>query len=156
MKKLFVMMCLALATTGVFAEKGDVWLGVNACYNLDSSFKNFGVGAKAQWEFIDKFRLEPSFNYFLEANGFKRMEGNLNLHYLFNLGKKDFNIYPLAGFSFKNNKYDYKEDWERGIDPNLGGGIEVPLASWVKLSGECKWYYLNDYPAVLVGLSFGL
>ena len=64
MKKLMLIGCMLLASVAMFAQKGTMGVGLNLNYGLHSDFKNLGVGAKYQYEFIDHLRGEASFNYY--------------------------------------------------------------------------------------------
>lgn len=105
MKKLFVIACMMLASTAMFAQQGTTSVGVNALYGLHSDYKNFGIGAKVQYEFIESFRGEASFNYFLKKDGLTMWDANLNLHYLIPIAD-NLKIYPLAGLTLLGSKID--------------------------------------------------
>ena len=72
MKKFMLLfvaaMCVAVtSTTQVQAqEKGDMAAGVQFALGTGDSFTNVGLGAKFQWNVIDRLRLEPSFNFFFK------------------------------------------------------------------------------------------
>ena len=67
MKKLFLMLCVALVSVGAFAQKGEQRVGLNLNYGTEVA--NVGLGAKYQYGLTDAIRLEGGFDYF-----FKRME----------------------------------------------------------------------------------
>lgn len=126
MKKLFmVAIILMVGVSAVMAQKNVKAVGLNL--NYGSEIKNLGIGAKFQYGITDAVRGEASFNYFLEKDGLKMWDGNVNLHYLFNVDEK-INVYPLVGLSYTN--------WSNG-------GSEPPV--YRDLNDNGKWD--SDEPA---------
>jgi len=160
MKRIILMMCVALMSVGAFAEKNDAWVGVEGRYNLDSH-KNVGIGGKVQWECLKNIRLGASAVYYMKKNDYQNFDAQLSAQYLINLGKENFNFYPMAGGAYRYEKYDYtsgntvKTDDNNAFDVLVGAGIEYPISDNVKINAECIYYYLDNF-TVGVGISVKL
>ena len=164
---------MMLASTSVFAEQGDMWFGVNANYALHKDYKNFGVGARLQWEFIDNLRAEPFFNYYFKKDYLSFWEAGINVQYLLNLGQSGFNLYPLAGIGVLGAKYSTPSfkgsvgnvSWDvegvstsnEKIDANFGLGIEYPIANGFKVFAEGKYRIRKNFncPVISAGVAIG-
>lgn len=100
MKKLILTLVVALVSACSFAQvKGDKAVGVNLSYGTEIS--NLGIGVKGQYNFTDNIRGEASFDYFLEKDGLKMWDINVNAHYLFPITDK-IKVYPLVGLTYAN------------------------------------------------------
>lgn len=168
MKKLLMIAVMFLSSTAMFAEQGDMWVGANANYGMHSDYKNLGIGAKIQWEFMDNIRVEPSFNYYFKKDLCTMYDVNINGHYLINAG--GLTIYPLAGVTLLGTKvtvpainvmgYNTPEvsasDSNLGL--NVGGGVEFPISDGIKLNAEFKYQIVKDWnrPVISVGAAFAL
>lgn len=160
--------CMMLMGMAAFAQQGSTWVGANANYGMHSDYKNFGVGAKVQYEFIDNVRAEASGNYFFKKDYCTMWDVNLNLHYLIPVG--GCKIYPLAGLSLLGTKVEIPEmvimgyktgggsasDSDFGL--NLGAGVEFPLSDGIKLNFEGKYQIVKDWnrPVISAGIAFAL
>ncbi len=164
MKKYFMILCVALMSVNAFAQKGSLWAGVDGKYSLNDE-KNVGIGGKLQWQCLDHLRLEANAAYFLEKNDFQFIDTQLKAQFLINLGKENFNFYPMAGGVFRHEQRDYVS--QNGISGNnksetddvfnivVGAGIEFPLSQRLKLNVECNYIYL-DYTTLSLGLALRL
>ena len=158
MKKILFTFVMLLVGMTSFAQQGSTWVGANVNYGMHSDYKNFGVGAKVQYEFIDNWRAEASFNYFFKKDYCTMWDFNLNVHYLIPVGS--LNIYPLAGFTLLGNKVEVlgvsHSDSDFGF--NAGAGIEFPITDGIKLNFEGKYQYVKDWdrPVLSVGVAFAL
>ena len=74
-------------------------IGVNVSL-ATGDIGTIGFGAKAQYRFIDQFRGEASFNYFLKKDYVSSWDVNLNFHYLIPVANS-IKVYPLAGVTYK-------------------------------------------------------
>jgi outer membrane protein X len=159
MKKYLMIVCMMLVSTAMFAQKGTTGVGVQANYGMHSDYKNFGIGAKVQYEFIDNWRGEASADYFFKKDNLSQWDVNLNLHYLFHVGS-NVTIYPLAGFSLMESKVSAGgvsvSDSDFGF--NVGGGVEFPISDAIKFNVEAKYQYINDFdrPVLSAGVVFAL
>lgn len=172
MKKLLMVAVMMLASTSMFAEQGDMWVGASANYALHSDYKNFGIGARLQWEFIDNFRAEPFFNYYFKKDYVSMWEAGVNAQYLINLGKDGFNVYPAVGIGVLGAKVtvpggSYSSSGvtvtvsessasDQHIDFSFGAGIEYPVSETIKVFGEAKYRVCKDYncPVIAAGVAF--
>jgi len=152
--------CMMLASTAMFAQKGSMWVGGNLNYGMHSDYKNLGIGAKAQWEFMDNIRVEPSFNYYLKKDYCSMWDVNLNGQYLFGLGDSGFKVYPLAGICILGTKVEVAGVSASNSDfgVNVGGGIEYPIAAGIKVNAEAKYQIVKDWnrPVLSLGIAFAL
>lgn len=135
-------MCVAVtSTTQVQAqEKGDMAVGAQFALGTGDSFTNVGLGAKFQWNVIDRLRLEPSFNFFFKKDFVSMWDLNANVHYQFPVAAK-VDLYPLAGLSVLGAKASVlgfsTTDTEIGL--NLGGGVDFDLSDKLVLNVEAKY-----------------
>lgn len=181
MKKLFVLMSfIALGTSSVFAQKGEKSVGVN--FNYATEISNVGIGAKFQYSITDAIRTEASFDYFLEKDGLKMWDINLNAHYLFPVADK-FKIYPLVGLTYSNwnigseeiyawSDDNGNEEWDEGEERydgeyegsgstgkfgvNLGAGAEYAITDRLNINFEIKYQLISDFNQAVfaVGLAY--
>ena len=105
MKKIFMIAVMALATLTVSAQDKPFAVGINASYGLNKDYKNFGVGAKFQYSFVESFRAEASGNYFFKKDYMKMWDANVNLHYLIPIGES-LKVYPFVGVTVLGAKVD--------------------------------------------------
>ena len=158
MKKLLMIAFMALMSTTMFAQQGATWVGANVSYGLHSDYKNLGVGAKVQYEFIDHFRAEASGNYFFKKDYCTMWDVNLNVHYLIPAG--GLTIYPLAGVTLLGSEVEVMgvKASDSNLGLNLGGGVEFPLTEAIKLNIEAKYQIVKDWdrPVISAGVAFAL
>lgn len=140
-------------------------IGVNVTYGTEVGSVGFGV--KGQYRFIDQFRGEAAFEYFLKKDNVSAWDVNVNLHYLIPVAN-NLKVYPLAGVTYMRTIYDYGttvnnvlSDWERLIvslgggsssesstsdghfGANLGAGIEYDLSDSWKIGFETKYQIIG-------------
>ncbi|MDO4159270.1 MAG: porin family protein [Prevotellaceae bacterium] len=175
MKKIILMAICAIMSLSTYAqEKGDIAAGVNVSYG--SEIKSVGIGVEGQYNITDKIRTELGFDYFLEKDGLKMWDLNLNFHYLIPLSES-FKIYPLVGVSYTNWTLDYgfelDDEWadymeDLGYDSddtsdsegkfgvNVGCGFQYDLSSKLVLNAEAKYQIISDFDqfVVSVGLAY--
>ncbi len=161
MKKLFLTMCIALVSVVAFAQKGEKAVGVNLSYGTEIS--NLGIGVKGQYGLTDAIRLEAGFDYFLEKDGAKLWDINVNAHYLFPIAEK-IKVYPLAGLTYANCSvgevivYDElgresttsSSDGKFGV--NLGAGAQYDVNEKWAVNFEAKYQLISDFNQAVFGL----
>ncbi len=162
MKKFMLLfvaaMCVAVtSTTQVQAqEKGDMAAGVQFALGTGDSFTNVGLGAKFQWNVIDRLRLEPSFNFFFKKDFVSMWDFNANVHYQFPVGGK-VDLYPLAGLSVLGTKASVlgfsASDSEIGL--NLGGGVDFDLSERLVLNVEAKYKIGGEWSRFILSAGVG-
>ena len=165
MKRIFLALIVMLASISSFAQvKGDKAVGVNLSYGTEIS--SIGIGVKGQYNITDVIRGEASFGYFLEKDGMKMWDINVNAHYLFPVAEK-IKVYPLVGFTYSNWRGGWSiddeetrewmkelgaEDDELGetsnmgrFGVNLGGGASYDLTDKLSLNFELKYQLISDF-----------
>lgn len=154
MKKLMLIGCMLLASVAMFAQKGTMGVGLNLNYGLHSDFKNLGVGAKYQYEFIDHLRGEASFNYYFKKDYTTQWDMDINLHYVFRPGSSGIGIYPLVGLGFLHTAVDVYGITASSTDLglNLGAGAEYPITDHIKLNAEFKYQIVSDWNRPVIGI----
>ena len=140
MKKILFVACMMLMSVGAFAQKGNMTLGLQGNYMIDSP-NNFGIGAGVGYELIDNLRGVAEFNYFLKKDYVSYWNVEANVQYLFKLNG-GFTLYPLAGLDFlgwsvENGGSDSK------LGLNLGGGFEYAVSP--KLALKLEYNYKTQY-----------
>ena len=147
---------MVVMSTTMFAQAGATWVGANFNYGMHKDYKNFGLGAKVQYEFIDNVRAEASFDYFFKKDYMTQWDINLNAHYVVRAGDK-FSFYPLAGLTILNSKLE-GFDSKSKFGFNAGAGVEYQITESVKLNLEGKYQYVKNYdrPVISMGVAFAL
>lgn len=164
-KALVSVVFLTIPAVSAFGQSMFAF-GVNGLYGTE--IKSFAVGAKVQFETTSHFRVEDAFNYFFKKNGVSIWEDNLNLHYLFYIGEK-FRVYPLAGLTLVQVKYDMKSaipaEYQQYIGDagkssssktyfggNVGAGIEYLITPHLGVGLEGKYSIVKDVDQAVFGL----
>jgi opacity protein-like surface antigen len=154
MKKYLMIFCMMFIASAAFAQQGATWIGAQANYGLHKDYKNIGVGAKVQYEFIDNVRAEASGNYFFKKDYASYWNVEANVEYLFHVGDS-FTVYPLVGLDLLGQRYDdgsfSNTDTKLGL--NLGVGVEYPIASMLSLKAEFNYKTeANGYSLLKAGI----
>ncbi len=167
-RAMFILVAALVACSVGAQEKGDMAAGLNLSYGLHSNYKNFGIGAKFQYNITDAIRIEPSASYFLKKDYVSMWDINANVHYLFHVGD-GFVIYPLAGLTLLGVKADIGDalgEWEEtaeeyGVETdaseskfgvNLGGGAQYWLTENFALNLEIKYQLVSDFDRPVISL----
>ncbi len=156
MKKIVLttLMVFCCATIASAQSKGSSAAGVNLGVLTETGYTTFGLGLKYQYNFTDRLRVEPSFNYYfpksLPFSKISYWDASVNAHYLFPVGKVV--LYPLAGLGVLGSKvtvegFDGFEgfggfggDYSDTVFAfNIGGGVDYPLNDTWVLNGELKY-----------------
>lgn len=131
-------------------------------YGTGDSYSNIGIGAKFQWNVINRLRLEPSFTYFFKKDFISMWDIDVNVHYQFPVGKV-VTLYPLAGLSVMGVKVDIPtvdlgeygaiggsvSDTEFGF--NIGAGADFNLSERFALNVEAKYKIGGDWNRFMIG-----
>jgi len=148
MKKIFMIAVMALATLTVSAQDKPFAVGINASYGLNKDYKNFGVGAKFQYEFVENFRAEASGNYFFKKDYMKMWDANVNLHYLIPIGES-LKVYPFVGVTVLGAKVDMGDAIGSAYDDakaafiSAGGSAADFDAYWPTIKQQAEAAYRN-------------
>ena len=181
MKKL--MMIAAFVVAGLTAnaqnEAGKMAAGVNVSYGMHKDYKNFGFGAKFQYNITDAIRGEASGNYFLKKDHCTMWDANINFHYVIPISE-GLNVYPLVGATLVGVKVDVDGAIDSGYDAawklahkvaadevggsssetkfgfNAGAGIEYFISPNLKVNAEVKYQYVKDFdrPVISAGIAY--
>jgi len=172
MKRLFVVMCVALFGMSAQAqEKGDIAVGLHGgatftkieFLGIKESTTQVGLGAFAQYNFANKWRLEVEGTYHFKKNHVSDFLVGLNVHYLIRL-TDDLKLYPLVGYALN---FVHTEAYTEGGIVEDGGnttdsGIQLGLGlqynikdNWF-VSGEYKYQpgIFGDGHVVMVGVGY--
>ena len=160
MKRLFLMLCVALISVGAFAQKGEKSAGINL--NFGTTASSVGLGAKFQYGITDAIRIEPSVTYYFGVCGM--FDATVNAHYLFNVAPK-VNVYPLVGLGFDACRYETVVgsqslgDWgiEKQTDAafkfDFGGGVEYDFTDKIAAGLELRYEVISGgFSQFVVGL----
>ena len=174
MKKLFITICVTLASIGAFAQKGEHNIGAQILYGTDAS--NIGFGLKYQYNITDAIRLEAVGDYYLKTDGFSMYDININGQYLFHLSDK-FTIYPFVGINYTHWEQDMFADsdideWfeeetgekmeasfkDSSIGFNIGGGVQYNLTSKLRIGAEIKYQTVSGANTAVIsaGITYAL
>lgn len=149
MKKLFMIACMMLASTALFAQQGKCTLGAHGTYMIDEP-NNIGIGVNAGYEVIDNLRGVAEFDYFLKKDDVSYWDVTFGAQYLFKLGG-NFIIYPTAGIDLLGFKVDVPEvsyagetygggsESDSKIGLNIGAGAEYWLSPSLALKAEYNY-----------------
>lgn len=135
MKKLFMIACMMLASTSLFAQQGKCTIGVHGAYMIDEP-NNIGVGVNAGYEVIDNLRGVAEFDYFLKKDDVSFWDVTLGAQYLFKLGGS-FVVYPTLGVDLLGIKGHSESDSKIGL--NIGAGAEYWLSPSLALKAEYNY-----------------
>lgn len=165
MKKLLsiIVAILCMTVTVQAQNKGDMAAGVHFAFGTGDGFTNMGMGAKFQYNVIDKLRLEPSFTYFLKKDNLSMWDISANVHYQFVLSDV-VNLYPLAGLSVMGVKVSVPSvdlgeygsyeggsasDTEFGF--NIGGGADFKVSDKITVNAELKYKIGGNWNRFIIG-----
>ena len=144
MKKLFMIACMMLASTAMFAEKGATTIGIQGNYMVDSP-NNIGAGATVGYEVINNLRGIAEFDYFLKKDNVSFWDVTVGAQYLFNVGDA-LTVYPTAGLDLLGTKVSFagnsSSDTEMGL--SIGAGVEYKLSSSLALKAEYNYKTQGD------------
>lgn len=124
-KLLFTLLMLSFFLT---EGKSQFNAGVGLTYKFETS--NFGFQAKSVIGLADKWRIAPSFSYFLGSEIDFSIEAEMQYE-LFTIGES-LNIFPLAGLNW--TQYD-------GNDPDIG--LTIGLFSDFRINDQRTHLYIE-------------
>ena len=169
-KYLFILIAALCVSTYSFAqeEKGEQALGINLSGGFGDGYSNFGLGAKYQYNVIDRVRVEPTFNYFFKKDYVSMWDLSANFHYLFTPIER-LMCYPIFGIGVTSAKAHagdladdmYGEDY--GFDNetvtkfavNVGAGVEYMITNRISANFEYKYKICSDLNRSQVTLGVG-
>ncbi len=171
MKKIFLVMFMALAGLCASAQQGKMAigadLGVAPILEGDGAPTNFEIGAKFQYGLTDNVRLEGDIDYAFKAKGCDLFDITANAHYLVPVSDA-VKIYPLVGigyghasfsapFDYDDMKFKVSQGFNRFIF-NIGAGFDIKVAANMTLNFELKYQYFKDFCRlpIKVGINFAI
>ena len=169
MKKLFLAMALFVAISSTSYAQGwkvggGLTLGTAVGIDDDGSDKmGFGINARADYSFNEKFSLAPGFTLFFPGGpdgvDVSSWQLNADAHYSF-LQEDAFGLYGIGGLNYSHRKITFDggpllgdisgDDGEIGI--NLGAGITFGSMFY----GELKYDTAFEQLGISVGVMFSL
>ena len=158
MKKLMMSACMMLFSTAMFAEKGDWWIGGGFSYGIHSDYKNFGIGAKGQYEILDNFRAIAQVDHFFKHDDVQISDININLEYAFPVSEA-INVYPILGLAFvghSSSNFGFLNSAKAGF--NVGAGAEIPFNDKWKIFLDAKYQIVSGWGRFVptLGVMFAL
>jgi len=163
-------------------KEGRLSLGTSLDYGTGRKFNNYATALYFNYNLMERIRISPSYNYFINTDNASLKTFSLNCHYLIPelasnlfpvLKNHDVSIYPIAGFlisssgSNKNSCFVCYADgstvdkkFSSSFGFNFGVGVEykiptlLPLLRDMNLNFELKYQISDSYSRPLA--SFGL
>lgn len=156
MKKYLLIAIVALATAlGASAESGDISVGGQFAYASKNSMA--GLGLQVQIEPITNLRFAPEFIYYFKNDGMSAYNVNLNIHYVIPTSTT-FAIYPLAGFTYANFKYDnvLGDLSTDRCGANIGMGAQYQIKERLLFFTEERFQIMKDWnqSVTVMGLKY--
>jgi outer membrane protein X len=158
MKKLMMIAAMMLMSVGAFAQ-GKFAIGADFNYLIDSDASRMAPGVKLQYEFVESFRAEANFKYYLKKDFVSMWNANLNLQYVIPVAE-GFNVYPMVGagvFGFSPEIGDGTSTFVFGG----GAGAEYFVTENVKLYFDAFYMYgkkdgvkMVDNPILSLGIAY--
>jgi len=133
-------------------QKGEMTLGVAGGY---ASYNNSGYAdIYFQYSFAKHVRIAPEIGYIFKNEGKSGFKASIDMHFPFRLAK-GLSIYPLAGITFDNWNYASDDDNKTRFGFDVGGGLDLYLTSFLKLTLQGKYSIVKDTDGAYVGLGIG-
>jgi len=158
MKKLMMIAAMMLMSIGAFAQ-GKFAIGADFNYLIDSDASRMAPGVKLQYEFVESFRAEANFKYYLKKDFVTFWNAGLNLQYVIPVAA-GFNVYPMVGagvFGSSMEGHDGTTTFEFGG----GAGAEYFIGENVKLYFDAVYQYgkkegikVIDNPILSLGIAY--
>lgn len=165
MKKIVIMLALAITSMGAFAQtkQGDSSFGLNIGGGFEDYANHAVLGLDYRYNFTDAVRFAPSISYFVKNKGLSAIAFDVNAHYVFPLAEY-IGFYPLAGINL--SFWKYKSDLngildksvssnETYIGANVGLGLELYASKEITIGVEFKYLIIKDLDQPMVGLRIG-
>lgn len=130
MKKIFLVLCVALLAINASAQayQGQTAIGANLVYG--SYTESLGFGVRFQYVPFDQIRGVAEFDYFSGHKGRNLCDINVNAEYLLPVKHDVLYLYPIAGFNYtmSSHKDEFGGKTESNhVGLNLGAGMEYEI-----------------------------
>ena len=150
MKKLMMIAAMMLMSVGAFAQDGKFAIGVDF---------NYLIGVKLQYEFIEDFRVEANFKYYLKKHYVSAWNANANIQYVIPVTDM-FRVYPLVTFGVFGLSPEYGDGTSTFVFGG-GAGAEYFLSQNVKLYLDAVYQYgkkdgvkMVNNPVLSLGIAY--
>lgn len=164
MKKVLLVLLLAIVSTGAFAQQGAVSGHIKAGLQFDPT--RFGVGAEGRYGFTNEIRGAADVLFFVPKDRVTGLDINVNAHYVFQVAD-GLDLYPLAGLNVSNGRYSGKTENIMGFEVkgksygftnfgfNIGCGTDYALNEKNYLNAEFKYTFGDgDFAQLMFGYGF--
>lgn len=142
---------IAMPQTAEARGAGEKTLGLMGGY---SSYNEGGfMDVYFQYTFAEHFRIAPDLGYSFRNDGKSAFLMDVDMHFPFRVAK-GFALYPLVGLTLNNWNYSHGGTATR-FGGNFGGGMELYLTSYLKMTLQAKYSLMNDTSGAFVGLGLG-
>lgn len=155
MKRILLVVLLAVISLGAYAQKGTQSVGFNIGYGFTS--ENATLGLDYRYNLTDAVRLSPSLSYFVKNDGLSAWNIDMNAHYVFPLSEM-FGFYPLAGLNLSFWKFSCMLDDhsisqnETRFGANVGLGAELYATEQLTVGIEGKYTIIKDFDQALLAV----
>ena len=165
MKKTLVALFICLLTfnsasaqdqTGIFSLSGNI--------NYGTKIESLGVGLRAQYGFIDRFRGVLEYKYYIDRHNLSAWGVTADTHYVLGISNSNFAFYPIAGVSLSRWTNDTgradipnterHKDSDNRIGLNLGLGFQIGLSENTFLQIEGKEALIKNYSQFVISAGF--
>lgn len=158
MKKFLMIAAMMLMSVGAFAQ-GKFAIGADFNYLIDSDASRMAPGVKLQYEFVESFRAEANFKYYLKKNFVSWWNADLNLQYVIPVAD-NFNVYPMVGAGVLGSVPEHGDGTTAFVFGG-GAGAEYFLTENVKLYFDAIYQYgkkdgwkVVDNPILSLGIAY--
>lgn len=165
MKKTLIAFFICLLTintasaqdqTGIFSLSGNISYG--------TKIESLGVGLRAQYGFIDRFRGVLEYKYYIDRHNWSAWGITADAHYVLGITNSNFAFYPIAGVTLSRWTNDtgradipnidrYKESFSR-LGLNLGLGFQIGLSENTFLQIEAKEALIKKFSQFVISAGF--
>lgn len=149
MKKLIVIIALALLSTAGYAQHRRSSVGVNVGYALDGESATFGLDFRHKvWRNV---RIAPSFTHMFRNNGLSAWYLDFDGHYVVPV-TRNFAFYPIGGLGMSVwNVKGHDGNYTR-VGLNVGLGAELYATDEVSVGMDMKYNLTKDYDQALIAV----
>ena len=166
MKKVLLVLLLAIVSTGAFAQQGAVSGHIKAGLQFDPT--RFGVGAEGRYGFTNEIRGAADVLFFVPKDRVTGLDINVNAHYVFQVAD-GLDLYPLAGLNVSNGRWSASGDMKKILKAtgqktsygstnfgfNIGCGTDYALNEKNYLNAEFKYTFGDgDFAQLMFGYGF--
>lgn len=163
LKIVFSLLMFIVATSTVFAQRGEKIIGVETGFN--SHNKTPLAGVFFSYRFSNHFQVSPNVQYVFKKKHTDAFIFNCDFQVPFNLATTPVDVYPLAGLSYASwnfhdslRSFDISDDVSSRYNHfglNFGGGLSVKCSSTLRLKFEARYSVIKDFNTTMVMAGIG-